>query len=81
MSNNVYCNVCGEEYNAAAHTHVCDANALEIIFMQEIEQPEHCNLNGTALLGLKQAIKDNGSPDRLVAMWKKSADGAQKWQA
>ena len=77
--NNVYCNVCGVEYNAADTAHTCAPGDLEIIFLEEIDQPDCCNLNFDALATIRLEIIENGSPKNLVAMWEKSA--GRKWQA
>lgn len=71
--NNVYCNVCGVHYNAARMHHVCDPHDLELIFLEEIDQPEACSLNGDNLRNIKFEIEENGNPPHLVAMWEKSA--------
>ena len=67
-----YCEVCGEEYNAS-RTHTCQPADLEMAFLQELNQPEACNLNGDALAGLRREIIANGSPTKLVRMWERSA--------
>lgn len=68
-----YCDVCGEEYNASRTTHTCQPADLEMAFLQELNQPEACNLNGDALAGLRREIIANGSPANLVALWERSA--------
>jgi hypothetical protein len=68
-----YCEVCGEEYNASRTKHTCQPADLEMAFLQELNQPEACNLNGDALAGLRREIIANGSPANLVALWERSA--------
>lgn len=65
--------VCGEEYNASRISHTCQLADLEKAFLQELDQPEACNLNGDALAGLRREIIANGSPTKLVRMWERSA--------
>ena len=68
-----YCDVCGEEHNASRTKHTCQPADLEMAFLQELNQPEACNLNGDALAGLRREIIANGSPANLVALWERSA--------
>lgn len=71
--NIVSCSVCGAEYNASRINHTCQPSDLEMAFLQEMDQPVACNLNGDALRGLKREIIANGSPAKLVAMWERSS--------
>jgi len=70
---NVYCGVCGTHYNRSRTTHVCDPNDLEMVFLEEEDQPDACNLNGDDLKALKREIEANGNPANLIRMWEASA--------
>ncbi len=69
--NNVYCDICGQHYNASRMNHTCAPDELLKIFADE--QYHGDTLDSTALRGLRREIITNGSPTLLVKAWEQSA--------